>query len=92
MHLAERSGKSAVEDQQDILFALKIRKTDFVPIDINEGEIGSGLIEFDTVAHVVNQYLCNVCCYCSIQLCVCSLSHSEMGLPCPLIFLSTACK
>ena len=90
MPLAERSGKSAVEDQQDILFALKIRKTDFVPIDVNKGEIGSGLVEFDTVAHVVNQYLYNVFCYCAINFCVCSLNQSAMGLPCPLMFLSTA--
>jgi hypothetical protein len=44
MLLAERSGKSTVEDQQDILFALKIRKTDFVPVEVWEAEIGSGLV------------------------------------------------
>jgi hypothetical protein len=39
------------------------------------------LVEFDTVAHVVNQYLCNVCCYCSRNFCACSLNQSAMGFP-----------
>ena len=51
MPLAERSGKAAVEDQQDISFALKIGKMDFVPVEICEGEIGSRLVQFDTVGH-----------------------------------------
>ncbi len=90
MPLAERSGKSTVEDQQDVLPAMKIGKSDFVSVEIWKSEVWGGLVEFDTVAHVVNQYLYNVFCYCAINFCVCSLNQSAMGLPCPLMFLSTA--
>jgi hypothetical protein len=39
------------------------------------------LVEFDTVAHAMNQFLCNICYYCASNFCVCSLNQSAMGLP-----------
>jgi len=55
MPLAKRSGKSTVEDQQDVLPALKFGKSDFLSIEIRKDEVWSGLVEFDTITHAVSQ-------------------------------------
>ena len=46
MLLAEGSEKSTIENNQDILFALKICQADFASVEIGQREIGSGLVEF----------------------------------------------
>ena len=46
MPLAERSEKATVENQENILFALKICQVDFAPCEIGQGEIWGGLVEF----------------------------------------------
>jgi len=50
MPLAEGSEKSTVENQQDILFALKICQADFTSCEIGQREVWSGFVEFG-VAH-----------------------------------------
>jgi hypothetical protein len=45
MLLAERSGKAAVEDQQDVGLALEISKADRLTQEIPQGEIGGGGIK-----------------------------------------------
>ena len=46
MPLAERSEKSTVENEQDILFALKICQVDFASCEIGQRKIWSGLVQF----------------------------------------------
>ena len=48
MPLAIRSEKTPVENQKNILFALKICKVDFVSFEICQREIGGRLVEFST--------------------------------------------
>jgi len=44
--LAEGSEKSAVENEENILFVLKIGQVDFASCEIGQREIWSGLVEF----------------------------------------------
>jgi hypothetical protein len=45
---AEGSEEASVENQQDILFALKVRQAYFVSVEIRQREIRGGLIHFDS--------------------------------------------
>jgi hypothetical protein len=50
---AEWSEKTAVEDQQDVLFAAKIREADLISLEIRQGKVRGGLGEFDAFAHAM---------------------------------------
>jgi hypothetical protein len=54
---AERSEEAAVENQQDILFALKIGQAYFVSVEIRQREIWGGLIHFDSTHSISFSFL-----------------------------------
>jgi hypothetical protein len=49
--LAERSEKATVEDQQHILFILKIGEVHSLTGEIRQGKIGGFFIQFNAIAH-----------------------------------------
>lgn len=52
MLLAEGSEKSAVENQKDILFALKICKANLISCEICQCEVRGWSVKFDAIDHV----------------------------------------
>jgi hypothetical protein len=63
MRAAERSGKGAVEDQQDVLLTAKIRQADQIAAVVGQAEVGSDLVEsytchFASPAMIVAAYDC----------------------------------
>jgi hypothetical protein len=48
MRLAERSLKGAVEDQQDVFVAAKIRQANLVAVIVGQAKVGGDLVERDT--------------------------------------------
>ena len=52
MRAAERSYEAAIEDQDDILFAIKFRQADNVAVEIRQCEIGGWFVELCFLTHV----------------------------------------
>ena len=53
MPAAEWSEKTTVENKKYVLFAAKIREADFISLEIRQGKVRGGLVEFDTFAHAM---------------------------------------